>query len=326
MKTKERVLSILYGKSVPVSGEEIAMALGISRNSVWKAINGLKAQGYGVSATSQGYLLESSRDFDEYAVKRFLKRDHTLHIYKKETSSNTVAKSLCQNGAPHGDVVIVESQTAGRGRMGRSFLSSSENGLYMSVILRPEFSADKCVSITAACAVAVANAIEKTSGVKTGIKWVNDVYIKDKKCAGILTEASIDFESGGVQYAIVGIGINLCPPKGGFDKEIEEIACGVYENECPQGYKARLCAEIINNLFDLYEGLEGKSYMAEYKSKSVIIGKEVDVYIGERVICGTVVDIDENASLVVKDSQGEIHTFNSGEARVRKMNDKRGIL
>ena len=326
MKTKERVLNILYGRQEPVSGEEIAATLGISRNSVWKAINSLKSQGYGVSATSHGYMLENSKEFDEYAIKRYLKREHCLHLYKKETSSNTVAKALCQGGAIHGTVVVVESQTAGRGRMGRSFLSSSENGLYMSLVLRPKISADKCVNITAATAVAVADAIEKTSGVHTGIKWVNDVYVGEKKCAGILTEASIDFESGSVQYVIVGIGVNLCPPEGGFDKEIEEIACGVYENGYPQGYKARLCAEIVNNLFDLYDGLESKNYMAKYRKKSIIIGKAVDVYVGDSVVTGVAMDIDENANLVVMDSQGIPHTFNSGEARVRKTNDKRGIV
>lgn len=325
MGTKEKVLNVLTDKGGPVSGEQIALVLGVSRNSVWKAINALKADGYEISATSKGYSLESAKEFDEYAVKRYLKREHTLHLYKEESSSNTVAKRLCQLGEQHGSVVIVESQTAGRGRMGRSFLSSSKNGLYMSVVLRPKISADRCVGITAAAAVAVALAIEKTSGVKTGIKWVNDIYVGDRKCAGILTEASIDFESGGVQYAIVGIGVNLCPPNGGFDKEIEEIACGVYEKECPYGYKAKLCAEIINNLFDLFERLDERTYMLEYKAKSIIIGKAVDVYIGDKLVCGIATDIDENANLVVTDSQGHIHSFNSGEARVRKTEDKRGI-
>lgn len=325
MNTKEKVLRILYEKNTPVSGEQIALSLGVSRNSVWKAINGLNKEGYKISASPNGYCLEGSREFDEYAIRRYLKNEHAIHIYKKESSSNTVAKALCNEGEKHGSVVIVESQTNGRGRMGRSFLSSSENGLYMSVILRPQASADKCVSITAASAVAVSRAIEKTSGVATGIKWVNDVYIGEKKCAGILTEASVDLENGGLQYVIVGIGVNLCPPKGGFDKEIEEIACGVYEKECPWGYKARLCAEIVNNLFALYSSLESKSYLKEYKEKSIIIGKDVDVYLGEKIIRGVATDIDENANLTVIDEDGVKHTFNSGEARVRKACDERGI-
>ncbi|MBO5262387.1 MAG: biotin--[acetyl-CoA-carboxylase] ligase [Clostridia bacterium] len=325
MNTKDKVLSILYGNEAYVSGEYIATQLGISRNSVWKAVNQLREGGYSITAGSEGYLLERTGAFDEHAIRRYLKRKHKLYIYNEEGSSNTVAKSLCAQGEGEGTVVIVKSQTEGRGRLGRTFLSSSENGLYMTIILRPKIPVQKCVNITVAGAVAVADAIEKTSGVKSGIKWVNDIYINDKKCAGILTEASIDFECGGVQYAVIGIGVNLCPPVGGFDPEIKEIACGVYEKEYPQGYKARLCGEIINEFFDIYEYIEGKEYLKAYKEKSIIIGKAVDVYVGDKIVYGTVIDIDEDANLVVKDDSGKIHTFNSGEARVRKTNDKRGV-
>lgn len=325
MGTKEKVLEILYRESGCISGEYIAAKLGVSRNSVWKAVNQLRERGYNIAAGGDGYLLEDRNAFDEHTVGKYLKRKHKLYIYNEETSSNTVAKGLCAQGEDEGAVIIVKSQTQGRGRLGRTFLSSSENGLYMSIVLRPQIPAQECVNITVAGAVAVAKAIEGTSGVKSGIKWVNDIYIGDKKCAGILTEATVDFECGRVQYAVIGIGVNLCPPKGGFDAEIEEIACGVYEKEYPQGYKAKLCAEIINNFFDIYEHLEGKEYLKEYKEKSIIIGKTVDVYVGDKIVSGTATDIDENASLVVKDTLGNIHTFNSGEARVRGTNDKRGI-
>lgn len=324
MKTKERVLEILYKENGFISGETIAESLGVSRNSVWKAVNALKAQGYEIIAGAEGYML-SKGGFDEYSISRHLKREHKLHLYKKESSSNIVAKALCQNGEREGSVVIVESQSSGRGRLGRSFLSSSENGLYMTIILRPKIPANECVNITVACAVAVARAIEETSGIMVGIKWVNDIYINEKKCAGILTEASVDFEGGGVQYVVVGIGVNLCPPVEGFDAEIKEIACGVYEKVCPSGYKSLLCAQIINKFFDIYECIDNKEYLSEYKSKSIIVGKEVDVYVGDNFISGTAVDIDENANLVVRDENGSLHTFGSGEARVRKANDKRGI-
>ena len=326
VETKEKVLRILYEEGKSISGEAIASRLGISRNSVWKAVNSLKASGYIITATSEGYCIEDGNVFDEYSIKQHLTREHKLHLYKKESSSNLIAKQLCQNGEEHGSVVIVESQTEGRGRMGRSFLSSSENGLYLSVILRPKISIDKCLSVTVAAAVAVATAIEETSGVECGIKWVNDIYINNKKCAGILTEATMDFESSSVQYIVVGIGVNISPPTEGFHKDIEEIACGVYEKGYPQGYKAKLCAKIIDNLFDLYDELEGKKYFEIYKSKSIIIGKEVDVYVGDSVMCGTAIDIDENANLIVVDNEGTRHTVNSGDARVRQANDKRGIL
>ena len=197
-------------------------------------------------------------------------------------------------------------------------ISDSENGLYMSVVLRPRISADKCVAITVAAAVAVAEAIEELSKKECLIKWVNDIFIGEKKCCGILTEASVDFESGGLQYAILGIGVNICPPLGGFDSSIEDIACGIFEDTCPSGFKSRLCSMIVNKFFDYYERLEDKDYIDIYRRKSNIIGKTVDVYVGNEIISGVAVDIDENANLIVKDEQGTVRSFNSGEARVRR--------
>lgn len=317
---KEKILEILnnnVGKSV--SGQLLAQSLGISRNSVWKIINKLKEDGYNItSQTNAGYTLNASVDiFTENSINSHLKNEHKIIIYDKETSSNTVAKRLASEGADEGTVVIVNSQTAGRGRMGRRFISESDNGLYMSIILRPQISASECVNITVLSAVAVCEAIEETSGRGCQIKWVNDIYIKDKKVCGILTEATMDFELGKLDYAIVGIGVNLSAPKGGFDKEIENIATAIYENKRPCGYKARLCAKIIEKLFEYYPTLTKKDYIKKYREKSNLIGKEVNVYIGNEIESGTVTDIDENASLVVA-TKGGIKKYNSGEARVRK--------
>ncbi|MBQ7225109.1 MAG: biotin--[Clostridia bacterium] len=318
MDTRKAVLDMLFKANGEISGEELANRMGISRNSVWKAVNGLKKQGYSIASSKQGYRLVDDGRFNEYSIKAHLNDEHNIYIYKKETSSNTVAKELCRDGEGEGSVVIVESQTAGKGRMGRSFISESENGLYMSIILRPTIPADRCVNITVLCAVSVLEAIEKLTGKECRIKWVNDIYIGDKKCCGILTEASIDFESGAMQYAVVGIGVNMCPPKGGFDKDIADIACGIYENECPHGFKAKLCAEIINRFFHHYRCIENKEYINLYREKSNIIGNPVDVFVGERVISGIAVDIDCDARLVVKDDSGVSHSFSSGEARVKR--------
>ena len=318
MKTTEQILNILYSRDSFVSGQEIGACLGLSRNSVWKAVKQLKGQGYPISTSNSGYFLEKGETFDAHSICAHLKREHKLYIYKKESSSNTIAKEFCRSGEGEGAVVIVESQTQGRGRMGRSFISNSENGLYMSVILRPKIPATQSVNITVMCAVAVLEAIEELSQRQCQIKWVNDIYIGEKKCCGILTEAAMDFESGALQYAVVGIGINLCPPQGGFHKEIEEIACGVYEKECPKGFKAQLCATVINKLFDRYEVFEKKDYIDLYRRKSNIIGKSVDVYVGDKIISGVATDIDTDANLIVRDEMGKEHTFNSGDARVRK--------
>ena len=261
--------------------------------------------------------------FDEKSIKKELDKEHKIYIYNKEGSSNDIAKNLCLKGEDEGSIVIVKSQTNGKGRMGRSFLSSSENGLYMSIILRPQIPAEECVNITVLCAVAVLEAIEELTDRRASIKWVNDIYINDKKCCGILTESALDTDNGKLKYAIVGIGVNLCPPKDGFDKEIEKIACGIYENQCPRDFKAKLCAKIINKFFKYYNKIEDKAYMKPYKEKSCIIGNAVDVYVGKECISGTAIDIDDKASLIVKDENGQMRTFNSGEARVR--NSKKPI-
>ncbi|MBO5312918.1 MAG: biotin--[acetyl-CoA-carboxylase] ligase [Clostridia bacterium] len=323
--TKDKVLSMLYSNCEGISGEEIAGKLSITRNSVWKAIKALKNDGYEiVSCIGRGYMLKQDKDvLDEYSLCKYLSRDHKIYVYDIATSSNTIGKELCQKGEDEGTVIIVKSQTRGRGRMGRSFISSDENGLYMSVILRPGLPAEECTNITVMCAVAVLEAIEETSGKECEIKWVNDIYINDKKCCGILTEGAMDFESGYLQYAVVGIGINLCEPRDGFDEEIADIATGIYEGKrYPDNFKTRLCAKIINRLFDRYETFKSKDYIQLYREKSNIIGKTVDVYTGNGMVTGIAVDIDENASLVVQDENGERHTFSSGEARVRKAGEK----
>jgi BirA family biotin operon repressor/biotin-[acetyl-CoA-carboxylase] ligase len=255
---------------------------------------------------------------DKDIIKSYLHYDGDVIILEETDSTNNVAKSLSHRGIKEGTVIIAKRQTQGRGRMGRSFLSMSENGLYMTLFLKPELPPSECVSITVMCACAVCEAIESVSDRKCRIKWVNDIYIEDKKVCGILTEASADFIANKLDYAIVGVGVNVSDPKGGFDDEIKDIAGSVYEKNAPVGVKNRLCAEIINNFMSLYRNYTDKSYMENYRKRSNIIGKSVDVYRGDEIISGVCIDIDNEANLVVKTESGEIR-FNSGDARVRRV-------
>ncbi|MBQ8840281.1 MAG: biotin--[Clostridia bacterium] len=320
MNTKERILEILNSSlDKCVSGEEIARVLSISRNAVWKSIKALKNDGYKISSyASAGYRLESRVElFSEASILKHLNGKHNIFIYDELPSTNTKAKELAQNGGKEGDIVIAKRQSAGKGRMGRSFISDSENGLYMSIILKPQLPASECVGITALGAVSVLEAIEETSGIECQIKWVNDIYINERKACGILTEASLDFETSSLQYAILGIGINITPPKNGFHKDIEKIATSIFEQgKCPQDYKSILCAKIIDRFFKGYKEIEKKSYIEKYRKKSMLMGKCVEVRVGESITVGKVVDIDKNANLVLETSQG-IKSFNSGEARAR---------
>lgn len=249
--------------------------------------------------------------------KTQLKKQIELVVYDKATSSNIIAKELAREGANEGTVVLVKSQSEGRGRLGRRFISSSENGLYFTIILRPKIAPTDAIHITTIGATALCEAIKKTSGQNAQIKWVNDIYINDKKCAGILTESQINTKNNTLDYAVIGMGINVLPPENGFDVEIADIATSIFEKDAPCGYKQTLLNEIVDTFFDYYKDIEKKTYLKSYKESSNIIGKEVDVYYGNEIIRGTAIDIDDMAHLIVKTSE-EVRAFGSGEARVRQ--------
>lgn len=320
MKIKEKVLCLLEeNQGRCVSGEEIAKALGVTRNCVWRSINSLKEDGHKITSQSNtGYILSLDEDvFSASRIKSLSKSDIEVILIDEADSSNNVASELAKQGAPEGTVVVVRRQASGKGRMGRSFISNEDNGLYLSLILRPKIPASESVSITVACAVAVLEAIEALTNIKCSIKWVNDIFINDKKACGILTEGALNVETGCFDYAILGIGINVTPPKNGFAPEIENIATSIYESKAPNGLKSALCALVVDRFLHYYKSIENKSYIASYRAHSNLIGKSVEVYRGNEVINGVVSDIDDNARLILKTEQGEI-AFSSGEARVRK--------
>lgn len=243
-----------------------------------------------------------------------------MDIREEVTSTNTVLKELAEQGEKEGHVLIAERQTAGKGRLGRSFASPRGTGLYMSILLRPRFSAEESLSITTAAAVAVAEAVERVTGRRAMIKWVNDVYLNGYKICGILTEASIDFETNGLHYAVLGIGVNLQEPEGGFPGELKEIAGAVYrEAETPPaGVRAALAAEILNSFFGFYQNLEKRPFLSEYRNRSLLTGKKIRFICGKKELSGTVRGIDEEARLLVSLENGEQAAFTAGEVAIDK--------
>lgn len=320
MTIKEQVLKILIdNKEKSVSGETIADQLFCSRNAVWKAIKSLRNEGYKIDAvTNKGYsLVDDGGVFSSVSVEKRLKNDCRVIVLESVDSTNNYLKKLAENGERENTVVIAECQSSGKGRLGRSFFSP-KSGLYLSILLRPTFSAEKSLFITAAAAVAVSDAIEEISGKTTGIKWVNDVFIGNKKVCGILTEAAVDFETGGLYYAIPGIGVNIYHPANGFPPEIRDIAGAVFDTEPDEkDLKQKLAAAVINNFFDIYNNIENSDFMQKYKQKSCILGKEIFVLRNETKTKATVLDIDEKAGLVVKYENGEVETLSSGEVSIR---------
>ena len=194
-------------------------------------------------------------------IEKYLRYKFKISTFDVLESTNTTAKELAQNGADEGTVIIAKEQTAGKGRLSRTFFSPN-GGLYMSIILRPTISSEKTTFITAAAAVAVCRAIKTVTGIDTGIKWVNDIYLNGKKVCGILTSGAINSEKKNLDYAILGIGLNIDPPKGGFNKEIKNIATSLFKENCDEDTKARLTAEILNEFFDLYRNIEKNTVSA----------------------------------------------------------------
>ena len=307
MSTKNDVLAALMAETEAISGERLARRLGISRNSVWKAIEQLRGEGYAVEAvTNRGYRLLSAPnrisepEILKYTTSQTLGR--RLEVHERLDSTNTRAKQLAAQGAPHGYLVCADSQDSGRGRFGRAFFSPEHSGVYITYILRPQLPAERAVMITSLAAVAVARAVEAVSGIQAGIKWVNDIYANGRKLCGILCEASMDFESGMLEYAVLGIGINVM--KMDFPEELRDIATSI-GNECGKDVsRSQLIAEISNQLDALYPELETGGFMAENRSRSIVIGKDVTVIRGDERYPAHVLDIDAQGRLVVRTETG----------------------
>ena len=319
MSTKNEVLKTLMGESAALSGERLARRLGVTRNSVWKAIEQLRQEGYQIeAATNRGYrLVGAPNRISEPEIEKYLKAKTIgarMEIHGQLDSTNNRAKALAATGAPHGYLVIAESQSGGKGRMGRSFFSPEHSGVYITYVLRPKMLADRAVMITSMAAVAVARAIEALADVDVKIKWVNDLYINGRKACGILCEASIDFESGGLEYAVLGIGINVT--KMEFPPELRDIATSI-ENECGHAVsRSRLIAEISNQLETLYEQLETGEFMAESRSRSNVIGRDVTVIRGDERFEARALDIDDAGRLVIRTESGVSHV-SSGEISLK---------
>ena len=247
-------------------------------------------------------------------------------FYDTIDSTNNKAKELAKRGSVHGSLVVAKSQTAGKGRLGRSFASMSDDGLYFSVMLRPEVSPEHLSGLTLVAALAVSKAIQNICGITPSIKWPNDIYVNNKKVVGILTEAGTD-------YVVIGIGINVNTKS--FDKSIEATATSIYLETGTNVAKEELLMEILSQLNDLYDTFvvsKDLSFLVEdYNQGLGSLNKEVfiipqqltltspnpsliDTSALEAVLC---LGIDKDGNLVCKDSKEELHYVNSGEVSLR---------
>jgi len=238
-------------------------------------------------------------------------------LYDITDSTNTRCKALAETGAPEGTLVIAGAQTAGRGRMGRTFFSPEHTGLYMSLLLRPVIPPEEALSITTCAAVCVSEAIETLSGRSAGIKWVNDVYLDGKKVCGILTEAAFHPTGDALRYAVLGIGVNIAAPDGDFPPELVSIAASVFGDSITEDLRPRLAAEIVNRFFDQYPRLTEKSFYDGYRDRLFLRNCPVQVLWGGRTGSGICLDVDRDFRLLVQMDDGTLQHISSGEVSVK---------
>lgn len=318
MAVRDQVLQML-NRGETVSGEQMAGELGVSRNAVWKAIDRLRQDGYEIDAvTNRGYRMLAVPDrLSETEIARWLKTERIgreMEIHESLDSTNNRAKQLAAAGAPHGLLVAADAQSAGRGRMGRSFFSPRCGGVYLSFVLRPDCGPEAASLLTSMAAVAAARAIDSLTGADTKIKWVNDLYLGGKKVCGILCEAGIGMETGTVDYVVAGIGVNVS--RMDFPPELREIATSIANERGSAPDRNRLTAEIADQLEALYPQLETGAFLEESRRRSNVIGREVLVLEGGRQYTAKAVDLDERGRLVIEKDQKKTHLA-SGEVSLK---------
>jgi BirA family biotin operon repressor/biotin-[acetyl-CoA-carboxylase] ligase len=348
LTTRDRILDALRASGGnPVSGEALAQQCGVTRAAVWKAVNALRNAGYPIqAATNSGYSLASTYDTlsaqEIYqSLSAFLSPEQ-IHVFGEIDSTNAYAKrcateavmrdtkgELTEEGRKlHCSVYIADMQTAGRGRMGRSFYSPRGSGLYLSLLYCPENGVQNPARFTASAAVAVCVALEQLYSVDCRIKWVNDIYVGGKKVCGILSEGISNFENGQVEAVVVGIGVNVVD--AGFPPELAGIAGAVLDDSGDVSIVAkfpdrnRLAAEIIARLLGLFSNHDKQAAtMSEYRTRSLTIGTEVTVFpvAGDETgaFKARAVDITDDAELVVEAESGERRFLKAGEVQYSRI-------
>ena len=299
-----------------VSGQALAERFGVSRSAVWKAVNALRAAGFEISSTpNRGYRLRPEDDrLSAAGVRAALGEAYAglrVRVYETLDSTNQEAKRLLAAGEPCPMLLLAEEQTAGRGRRGRGFYSPAGEGLYMTLALQPRATLSQATLLTAAAAVAVAQAVEALTALACQIKWVNDVYLDGKKLCGILTEASGSFEADALSSVCAGIGVNVRTRD--FPEEFAGRACSLWPRAVSRN---RLAAEIAVRLLNFAADLGAREFLEEYRRRSLVLGKAVTFTRdgGERRALA--VGIGENGELIVRYDDGREEALNAGEVRL----------
>ncbi len=321
---REKILDILLTNTGNyISGAELSRNLGKSRTAVWKSIKSLRKEGYLIEASpSKGYrVLEKPDLLLPREIKRHLKTrrfGRVINYHDTVDSTNKIAKELGLQGYSEGALVVAEEQTRGRGRLDHQW-SSPRGGAWFSLLLRPALAPEKAPLLTLLVAVSIVRGIEEAAGLSAGIKWPNDIFIKGKKLAGILTEISAEVEL--INFVVVGMGINVNNHRNCFPGDIREIATSLVEEKGEVFPRPQIVGAVLNQLETLYDQAREDGFsrvVEEWKKRDITLGKTVVIRTTTGTFSGKALDISQEGSLVVEGEKGEAIQVRSGDLYLGK--------
>lgn len=310
MTTKEKILARLKETQEVLSGEVLAQELGVSRTAIWKAIKELEKKGYRIQHLANGYRYQPSDILDAKEIQDQI--HYPIDVSVLETSDSTMkdAQFAVLAGKKSPLLIVADMQEAPHGRFDRPFFAAKQQGIYMSLLLEPKEQLQELPQYTILMAVAAAEAIDELLGVNSQIKWVNDIYLNEKKVAGILSEAMTDVESNSLKYIIIGLGINFSIPQEDYPPELQEKATSLFSAGQATTTRNQLIITIWNRFFDLLT--KQTDFLASYRKKSFVLGKKITFKRKDRSYLGTAVAIADTGELIV-DLGTEQIALSSGE-------------
>jgi BirA family transcriptional regulator, biotin operon repressor / biotin---[acetyl-CoA-carboxylase] ligase len=316
-QVQQDLLSMLHRTKTYLSGEQLGSRLGLSRTAVWKRIERLRACGYLVDGSSRrGYQLPPGQDLllaadiTDGLTRQWL-QGPVLHFISLP-STNDLAKDLARQGYPEGSVLVAETQSAGRGRLGRVWESPPGTGIYLSVILRPRLPPTELPKLTLSAAVAVVEAIAEATGLSTGIKWPNDILLAGKKLGGILTE--METESDQMSHVVLGVGLNINTPV--FPEHLTELATSLLSGTGRTYSRLAIVRALLRRLDTVYGRFLGQKFPAileAWRQAAVTLGRTVTVKQGGEEISGLALDVAPDGALLVETPGGGVERVISGE-------------
>ena len=325
MTPAAQLLAALRAHPDGVAGTELCQQLGVTRAAVWSHIESLREAGFEIIASPhRGYQLVAAPDALLAVDLQSRQRNgqligNAIRVLPQTTSTNDEASRAALEGHPEGLVIFAESQSAGRGRMGRRWSSPAGRGLWFSVLLRPSLAPSECTQLTAASANALVRAIQSTTGITPEIKWPNDLLIKGKKIAGILTEMSAELEH--VRSVILGIGIDATQTASEFPADLRNIATSLKLATGKTVSRADLAEAVLRELDREYARILAGQFAAvaeEWGSRCSTLGKQVTIDMGARRVRGRAEALDENGALLLRTEHGRIERIIGGEVTLIK--------